>query len=369
MVSVFICGDFRAKDASKIKFSNEIKNIIQSSDISIVNFEAPVHVEGARGRDKSGPVLDQDPKSPDLLMKYGFNVILLANNHIMDYGIIGCEKTKSAFKNCLCVGAGKPKDAYKVAIKECNGFKIGFLSLVQHEFGVVNYLDDIDTYGAAWVLSYDIEEIIKDTKKECDYVLVFPHAGVEHIDAPLPQWRKYYKKLVDWGADSVIASHPHCPQGWEVYRGHHIFYSLGNLYFDGLNGNENWYRSIGVKVLIDKSRLTFSTLNLVFEESGLIKIDQRLESKMNIDHINKLLEDEKEYQKYIDTKCKEIYDGYKYDVMRGVGGFSFHLKFSLMFRLFAHFILNHKNEADLLNICQNESHRWVIENALNRNNE
>ena len=36
-----------------------------------------------------------------------------------------------------------------------------------------------------------------------------------------------------YGADGVIGTHPHCPQGWETYKGKPIFYSLGNWSFGG----------------------------------------------------------------------------------------------------------------------------------------
>lgn len=35
------------------------------------------------------------------------------------------------------------------------------------------------------------------------------------------------------GADVVVGSHPHVVQGWEVYQGRYIVYSLGNFCFGG----------------------------------------------------------------------------------------------------------------------------------------
>ncbi len=37
---------------------------------------------------------------------------------------------------------------------------------------------------------------------------------------------------IDAGADLVIGHHPHVVQAAETYRGHQIFYSLGNFVFD-----------------------------------------------------------------------------------------------------------------------------------------
>ena len=37
---------------------------------------------------------------------------------------------------------------------------------------------------------------------------------------------------MDAGAGIVIGSHPHVVQEHEVYKGKHIYYSLGNFFFD-----------------------------------------------------------------------------------------------------------------------------------------
>lgn len=42
-------------------------------------------------------------------------------------------------------------------------------------------------------------------------------------------------ELIDYGADVVIGSHPHAPQGIEMYNGKPIFYSMGNFIFDKSN--------------------------------------------------------------------------------------------------------------------------------------
>ena len=61
------------------------------------------------------------------------------------------------------------------------------------------------------------------------------HDGIEYIDIPLPEQRERYRDFVDYGADGVFVHHPHVPQGWEVYKGRPIFYSLGNFFFNSKN--------------------------------------------------------------------------------------------------------------------------------------
>ena len=281
----------------------------------------------------------------------------------MDYGIEGCKKTLESFNDCICVGAGYAEDAYSVKVIEKNNKKIGLLSLVQHEFGVVESLTDLTSFGTAWINSYDIENIIREAKGKLDYLFVLPHAGVEHIDAPLPEWRRCYRKLIEWGADMIIASHPHCPQGWELYQGKYIFYSLGNFYFDELTGGEMWYKSLAIEVEVDKT-IDVKTFNLYFDETGHIGLDESGKSIQHIEYLNDLLENEEKYQKYVDTVCYQNYGGMKYGLMRGLCGFSFHIKLYYALRLFVLMLLGNKDEMYLLNTFQNESHRWLIERHL-----
>lgn len=367
MVKIFVCGDFRAKNPSIVKTDDMVRQLMHDCDYCICNFEAPVVSSGIAIK-KSGPLLDQDYKSPQLLEEMGFNVILLANNHIMDYGEEGCKATIAAFKRSFTLGVGSSREAFQLKIIEREGVKIGMLSFVQHEFGVVESKNEKNSYGAAWINSPDVCDIIWEAKKSVDYLLIFPHAGVEHTDAPLPQWRTCYKKLVDWGADAIIASHPHCPQGWEVYKDRYIFYSLGNFYFDELDEGELWHKSLAVEIDIDTC-LQYKTYNLQFDNEGSISIDISDKSKKHIDCINKLLSDQEAYEKYINKVCIEHYQGMKYGILRGVCGFTFFIRSYYALRLFVLMMLRNKDELYLLNTIQNESHRWLIERYLKTNNK
>lgn len=366
MIKLLVCGDFRAKDATTVRTDDKIRQVILGCDYCICNFEAPVESSGNAIK-KSGPSLDQDSKSPRMLEYMGFNVVLLANNHIMDYGKEGCEATIAAFKHCLTLGAGSSQEAYQMKVIEKEGAKIGMLSFVQHEFGVVETIDEKNTYGAAWINSPDVCDIIHEAKKKVDYLLVFPHAGVEHTDAPLPEWRRCFKKLVDWGADAIIASHPHCPQGWEVYKDRYIYYSLGNFYFDELDEGELWHKSLAVEIDIEDG-LSYKMYNLQFDNEGLISVDDSEQSKEHIDTINNLLSDKDAYEEYINKICIEHFQGVKYGILRGVCGFTFFIRAYYALRLFALMMLRNKDEMYLLNTIQNESHRWLIERYLKINN-
>ena len=285
----------------------------------------------------------------------------------MDYGKEGCDATIKAFDDAVTIGAGEAKDAYCVKYIESKGKKIGLCSLVQNEFGVVEGQAG-RSFGTAWINSLDVPEIIREAKLKCDFLVVFPHAGVEHTAAPLPEWRDVYKHFVDLGADAVIAGHPHCPQGWETYQGKPIYYSLGDFYFDELTYDDLWYKSVivelnvGEKVEVKEHYVCFD------DKTGEISIDRSERIRDHISFANELLRDENKYYRYIDDMCASHWSGIKYGLLRGVCGVSLQMRLKYIVRLFGCMLLGNKDEMYLLNILQCESHRWVLERYLRNNN-
>ncbi|CAN5332495.1 hypothetical protein BH09PAT4_BH09PAT4_06910 [soil metagenome] len=63
-------------------------------------------------------------------------------------------------------------------------------------------------------------------------VIAMPHMGVEFRGTAETEKISAYRRMIDAGADAVIAAHPHVIQNTENYRGHLIAYSLGNFLFD-----------------------------------------------------------------------------------------------------------------------------------------
>ena len=42
MTRLLVCGDFRAKEGSKVTIEDRLQEIIRSADFAVCNFEAPV---------------------------------------------------------------------------------------------------------------------------------------------------------------------------------------------------------------------------------------------------------------------------------------------------------------------------------------
>lgn len=359
-IKLLFLGDFVSRDPLKINISSEIEKLFINSNVRVCNFEVPVKSSG-KAIEKSGPSLYQSTESPRFLEKLGFDVISMANNHMFDYAKEGFECTKNAFRSALLVGAGELNEAYSVKHIIVNGKKIGFLSLTQFEFGVLGLESNESDIGTAWINHPLVNQLIIENKKKVDYLFVLPHAGVEEIDAPLPEWRSRYKEFIDLGADGVIASHPHVPQGWENYKNKPIFYSLGNFYFDTINSNKvYWNKSLMVQLQIsDNGKIDYVVHNIKFENNHIVE-DFSDEIKDHNLEICSLLSDNKKYNECVNQEVLRLWYNYNHSFIRGLGAFSFNLKFMDMLKAIYYICFRKRNITMLLNNLRCESHRWSI---------
>ena len=227
MVRLFVCGDVVNFNKELNFVGTDLSNIIKSTDYAICNFEGP---ELKEGQTVNCP--HQEKGTASYLSSVGFDLMLLANNHITELGADGVKHSRAMIKasGAECIGAGLSwKDAYLPVIKEINGLRFGFVNVCEAQVG--QYTSPNQPFGYAW-MGYDgLFDDVKKLSKETDYVIVFVHAGLEHYDIPIPEIRNLYRGICDAGASAVIGGHPHCAQGWEKYKNSLIVYSLGNFYF------------------------------------------------------------------------------------------------------------------------------------------
>ena len=115
------CGDFVSQDPKSIQVDLRLQNLFKDADYVAVNFEAPVRGVG-KPICKSGPSLTQSEDSPAFIENLGVNIIMLANNLMMDLDQEGCEASIKAFKGeTRIIGAGCFDDAYRLHVIEKDG--------------------------------------------------------------------------------------------------------------------------------------------------------------------------------------------------------------------------------------------------------
>lgn len=155
----------------------------------------------------------------------------LANNHIMDYGVEGFLDTLASLQaqGIRYFGAGSLDDnCHNPLLLDASGQRIALLGYVCPSTQPL--LVSRQTPGAA---PLELERIAADIgrSKENAVVIVQLHWGEEDVGLPRPEDVETARRIVALGADLVIGHHAHCIQPFEVYRGKHIFYGLGNTVF------------------------------------------------------------------------------------------------------------------------------------------
>ena len=370
MLRVSIVGDVRI-DNEHLLLGEELRNELQNSDVNVLNYEAPVKASNYSLLQKSGPRLSQNEQVIDTLVQSGFNVISMANNHAMDYGEESLLYTKSLLEkhNCLTLGAGSWEDAYQIKYIEKQGVRIGFLAVTQHEFGVWDEeYDGKDQVGTAWMLHPCIDELIVKGRKQCDYLFVLPHAGIENEYYPLPELRTLYRHWINMGADGVFASHPHTPQGWEMYNNKPICYSLGNFCFENHSKSlpPYWNYGLMAQVSLQEGRVEASIKYVRYDqENHQLSLTEEDGFCRHINEINSNLHDAEQYVNEVNTYCDRLAD--YYDLAFAKGGYYKYTTKKFSVQLVKQIIgkrykgnLNHA-----LNNIRCEAHRWAIIRAWN----
>lgn len=319
----------------RVKLDTNIIRLFKSSDLTIVNLEAPIVSDpGAVSSPKAGPSLKQNNDALDVLLEsLKVNLFVCSNNHISDYGEKGIRETIKYLDShsCSYIGVGENKNnAFRSF--DMKGTNLTFINVSEEEFGVAGN----DNAGTSTAYSDDIIRLIKKNIVRNKNVVVICHGGGEEIPLPSVYIRNRYREFIEYGASLVIGHHPHVAQGMEKYKHGTIYYSLGNFVHTSFN------KSLGLVL-----ELKYSGGKISIKEIAV----ECLKEKLNIVSNDKWLKI-KEYYNRInsETLFKKIYQIQSLD----------------MYKRYYKDYLNKANDNPLLMalLFRNNSHRDFINQAL-----
>lgn len=225
----------RGPDFPFLNVANELKDV----DIVFGNLETPLTTcqknviwdfskYGWAGRSKL-IFLKGSPMAAIGLKNTGFNVVSIANNHILDYGIKGLRDTLTVLhKNgILPVGFGRnTRDATAPKLLEVKGVRFAFFACSWA------YEATFFSPGVAPIRSRMLKKQVKKAKEISDIVVVSLHLGIEFDESRSVATIRLTRSLIESGADIILCHHPHVLQKIEIYKKGLIAYSLGNFVFD-----------------------------------------------------------------------------------------------------------------------------------------
>ena len=210
-----------------------IRKEIDAVDWFMVNQEFPFSNRGEAAEDKQF-TFRLPPSRVNILQEMGVDMVTLANNHALDFGVEALLDTCTTLDDAgiLRVGAGADlEEAKRLQTVELQGKTIGFLGATRV---IPGYEWNAGASTPGMFTTYDPSLLLQEiqaAKKICDYVVVYVHWGVEKSTIPSDYQRTMGRQYIDAGADLVIGAHPHVLQEIEYYQGKPIVYSLGNFVF------------------------------------------------------------------------------------------------------------------------------------------
>ena len=227
----------------------KIAEEIKKCDIAVANLESPISSRGSLFSPFKGIYFRAEPGALQGLVFSGFDVLTLANNHALDWGAQAIEDTMKLLEHegIRHTGVGPTRsEALDPAVLNVKGTSIAFLSYnCIYPFTVGTQENRMVT------LTLDegsLKQEIEAAKSGHDLLVVLVHSGKEYLLHPEEEKVRVLRKLVDYGADIVLGTHPHVIQDMEIYRDGLIFYSLGNLIFD-----QNWSEETSRGLLVEMS--------------------------------------------------------------------------------------------------------------------
>jgi len=226
-----------------------IKDVLHGADLALANLEGPItshdSVSVGTAPGIEGNYTFTFPLSTaELLKRHNIALVNIGNNHIMNFGREGLAETKQKLSGVGVDFFGDPS-GNTALYKRVKGVPFAF----------VNYNEFL---GTAESSIYGTLAEIKDAQKKGYVVIVYTHWGEEY--APVtPRVRQLAHTFVEAGADIVLGSHPHVVQEHEIYKGAHIYYSLGNFIFD-----QYWEESVRRGLLV----------RVEFTPTGIVKVDE-----------------------------------------------------------------------------------------------
>ncbi|GHT84425.1 hypothetical protein FACS1894137_07440 [Spirochaetia bacterium] len=246
-------GDILLREGPGGVFGEKAAAMLIEADLAIVNLEGALSDRGSRVEKTYN--FRFPPVMAGALKDAGIDAVLLANNHIYDFGPDAFMDTLSHLEGAGIGILGAGRDLIAAAAP----FALTRVPPV-HVFGIASFPREASGWDGLGIAAGENKPGIlhagrggADTLKEGFSAealdMVFFHGGNEWTAAPDARTRTLYTDLLRAGADIIIGSHPHIVQGFEWIEGKPVFWSLGNFVFAGMEntggGDEGLFVRLG----------------------------------------------------------------------------------------------------------------------------
>ena len=220
-------------------YFTHIGDVIKGADLAVANMEFTL-----AGKPYSGyPCFSAPDGYEDYVASTGVDVFLMANNHILDKGKSGLERTLSRYGAMEDAGIVKFTGVSVTEEDDRRRFPL-VMAVRGTRVALINFTYGTNIKGDGGypkVHLTDKEEIeaavLRARRIGAEFVIALPHWGTEYV----LRHSKAQEELADWlvsvGCDAVVGAHPHVVQDYEkvaAFTGGRlktvpVVYSLGNI--------------------------------------------------------------------------------------------------------------------------------------------
>lgn len=214
---------------------------LRSADLTIVNLECAITSceQEWRGPPKAF-YFGAPPEAVETLAHAGIDLVSLANNHLLDFGVDGLRDTVAtldAYGIAHC-GAGKNLlDAGAGVVLERGGLRFGMAAFCDHQpdFAAtyhspgIAYLDLHDTRHALDTFERTLRLL---QAQRVDWPILSLHWGYNMVEEPPARFRHIAQTVVEMGWKILFGHSAHVFQGIALIHGCPVLYAAGDLVDD-----------------------------------------------------------------------------------------------------------------------------------------
>lgn len=234
-------------------------------DLRMVNLECVIATTGEPWVPKAFH-FRAGPRAIDVLKAAGIQLVSLANNHVLDFGVEALRECLARLRQASIryAGAGETSaEAAAPAMLTAGGITVAVVALTD---GEPEWEAAPDRPGTAYVrceprgLSEPyrtrVAGALAQARSAAHMVIVSAHVG-SNWGPPAAQTQALAHELIDLGADLYWGHSNHTVQGIELYRGRPILYACGDFVDDyAVDPGERNDLSCLFEVTIDGARAT-----------------------------------------------------------------------------------------------------------------
>jgi poly-gamma-glutamate capsule biosynthesis protein CapA/YwtB (metallophosphatase superfamily) len=218
-----------------------VADLMRQADITIVNLECAMTASDNiwAGAPKAF-YFGAPPQAVYSLLGAGVDLVSLANNHTLDYGVDGLLQILHHLRHHGIGHAGAGRDigeALRPAIIGCHGITLAMVAFCNHQ---PDFAARENSAGIAY-LDFDDEPAVLESWRKAlaplqqaavHWPVLSLHWGPNMVFRPSEKFRRFAHAAIDMGWKIVFGHSAHVFQGIELYRGCPIIYAAGDLVDD-----------------------------------------------------------------------------------------------------------------------------------------